>query len=190
MTPGVLDYLRTKGLQLVQACLEALVGRAHSYVTNEPQYRQAAIRPGWEALPLAVRAAIGRQYKRWDDLFLRLRDEVFDLSGDTVALRPDTPARVADLVAHFFAPGPVAPPVTAAASIRNGSVHAFSSTSSPRGWQRKAMAASSLNAPPGPRSARPVAASSAAVPVIASSRLQRTSPRSFPGTASTRLRGG
>ncbi len=72
---GVFEYLQTKGLRVVEASLRAVVGKGPCFVTDEAHYRQYVIRPGWEALPRAVRMAIGRRYPLWDQMYLRLREE-------------------------------------------------------------------------------------------------------------------
>jgi molecular chaperone DnaK len=113
MANALQDYLLEKSPQVVAASLQGVVGKPASYVTNEAHYRQHVIRKGWEALPVAVRMLFGKQYQRWDILYLALRPQVFDLGGGTIALRPEAPARVAAALRNFFGaanPSPAGPP--------------------------------------------------------------------------------
>ncbi len=109
MSNALQDYLLNQAPQVVEASLKGVVGKAASYVTNEAQYRQGVIRKGWEALPVAIRMLFGKQYARWDTLYLALRNQVFDLGRGTVALRPDASARVAAAVKSFFGAPAFAP---------------------------------------------------------------------------------
>jgi molecular chaperone DnaK len=106
----------------VETTLNRVVGKASPYVTDEAQYRQAIIRPGWEALPVAIRMAMRRQYQRWDDFCLAVRDQAFDLVNSKVSLQPDLHARLVRLVNQFFgaAEAPTEKAAEPAAVERNG----------------------------------------------------------------------
>jgi molecular chaperone DnaK len=88
------DYFARQGHKVVTSALERVAGKAPSFVTAEAIYRQAVMQPAWEALPLPIRMLLKREHDRWENLLLALRDEVYDLSDDTIALRPDAAQRV------------------------------------------------------------------------------------------------
>lgn len=96
------DYFQKQGLRVVETALRAVDARPSSYVRDEHHYRMQVIQPAWRALPLGVRMLLKRDVERWDELLLSLRDEVFDLSGQSVAMRPNAmPRTAALLMAHF-----------------------------------------------------------------------------------------
>lgn len=101
----LLEYFQKHGLKLVEASLQHVVGKATSYVTVDAQYRQTVIQPAWERVPLPIRAMMGRDYSRWDELFLRLREEVYDLGSDTVSLRPNATVRLLALLRQVYGSG-------------------------------------------------------------------------------------
>src|SRR6266481_2317151 len=83
------DYFQKQGLRVVEAALRAVDGKPSSYVRDEHHYRMQVIQPTWRALPLGVRMLLKREVERFDELLLSLRDEVFDLSGQSVEMRPN-----------------------------------------------------------------------------------------------------
>src|SRR5258708_16237354 len=96
------DYFQKQGLRVIETALKAVDAKPSSYLRDEHHYRMQVIQPAWRALPLGVRMLLKREVERWDQLLLSLRDEVFDLSGSSVELRPNGMARTAALLkAHF-----------------------------------------------------------------------------------------
>jgi molecular chaperone DnaK len=97
----LLDYLQTRGLNLLELSLRRVVGRGTSVVTQDAQYRQTVIQPAWDVMPLPIRALI-KPFTRWEEFFFGLRDAVFDLGGALVSLRPEASAvTLAHLKRHF-----------------------------------------------------------------------------------------
>jgi len=118
----LLDYLRNQGLRLIEAALQRVVGKDESYVTVEAQYQQTVIQRAWEQVPLPIRAMMGRDYARWSDLFLRLRDEYYDLGSGTVALRPNATGRLLVLLRQWYGSGAKAEPAHAPAAAPGSAV--------------------------------------------------------------------
>lgn len=81
------DYFRKQGLRVIESALRAVDGKPASYLRDDDHYRIHVIQPAWNALPVGVRMLMKRQTDRWDTLLFGLRDDVFDLSGNTVAIR-------------------------------------------------------------------------------------------------------
>ena len=52
----------------MEATLQRVVGKGTSFVTEDAQYRQLVVQPGWETLPLPIRAMMGEVYA-WEELF-------------------------------------------------------------------------------------------------------------------------
>jgi molecular chaperone DnaK len=102
----LLDYFQKHGLQLVESSLERVVGKAPSFVTEESHFRQLVIQPAWGMLPLPIRAMMGRNYGRWEELYQILRAGVYDLGGPTVQIQPNVTPRVAALLRRFYGPDP------------------------------------------------------------------------------------
>ncbi len=99
--PTLLGYFQKLGQKAVETSLRRVAGRPLATVTQDVPYWQEVIQPAWLQLSLPIRM-LGRQKLRWDQFFLALRDEVYDLSGESVILRPDMPARVAALAQRFY----------------------------------------------------------------------------------------
>jgi molecular chaperone DnaK len=95
-------------------------GKPVALVNRDTSYWQEVIQPAWLGLMLPIRM-LGRQKLRWDEFLMKLRNEVYDLSGENVVVRPDMSTRVAEFAARFYAEGPpTAPakgPVTSPAAI-------------------------------------------------------------------------
>jgi molecular chaperone DnaK len=102
----LLDFFQKQGLRLVEASLQRVVGKGSPFVTEVAQFRQLVVQPTWAMLPLPIRAMMGRNYARWEELYQRLRDEIYDLSNGTVQIRPDATPRVAALLWRFYGPDP------------------------------------------------------------------------------------
>ena len=94
---SLVDYFQKQGLKVVEAALQNAVGKAVSSVTVEAHYQQYVVQRAWEHLPLPIRVLMKKDFARWAELFLQLRDQVYDLSGDTVSLRPNAPVRITAL---------------------------------------------------------------------------------------------
>jgi molecular chaperone DnaK len=92
----------------METTLKRVVGKALVHVTDEAHYRQSVIRPGWEGLPTAIRMAMRREYQRWDEFCLAVRDQAFDSANGSVMLQADVYARLVRLVNQFFGAGDVA----------------------------------------------------------------------------------
>lgn len=58
----LLDFFQKQGQRLVEATLQRVVGKGTSFVTEDAQYRQLVVQPGWETLPLPIRAMMGELY--------------------------------------------------------------------------------------------------------------------------------
>jgi molecular chaperone DnaK len=99
--PTLLDYFQKLGQKAVEASLRRVTGKPVATVTHDVSYWQEVIQPAWFGLALPIRM-IGRQKLGWDQLFRALRDEVYDLSGDSVLVRPDLPAKVAAMAQRFY----------------------------------------------------------------------------------------
>ncbi len=111
------DYFQNHGQRLVAAALHRAVGKAAVYVLQEDHFRQTCVQPGWESLPTAVRLLLRKRALAWEQMFLDLREELFDLAGGSVRLRPEAAARLPALLRRHF-PGagvPTAAPVAAPA---------------------------------------------------------------------------
>ncbi len=102
----LLDFFQKQGQRLVEATLQRVVGKGTSFVTEDAQYRQLVVQPGWETLPLPIRAMMGRNFTRWEELFRLLRDEIYDLSNGTVQLRSNSAVRLAALLRRFYGANP------------------------------------------------------------------------------------
>ena len=84
--------------------LQKLTGKPKSVAVDEKAYRQAAIEPIWNGVPLPVRL-VGRSKFRFDDVMLAARTEVFLVSADAkLSLRADAPDRLWALVTRMLPP--------------------------------------------------------------------------------------
>ena len=110
MTPTALQTLQDQGAALIEKALGSALGRAAGSLRDDALYRQWVIDPAWEMMPLPVRM-LGRKRLRWDEMFLALRDEAFDTSGDAVALRADSRAAILRVLRRFLGPGDSGPGV-------------------------------------------------------------------------------
>jgi molecular chaperone DnaK len=100
------DYFQKQGLRVIQAALKAVDAKPTSYLRDDDHYRMHVIQPAWNALPVGVRLLMKRQVERWDALMFGLRDEVFDLTGKSAAIRPQGMERAAALVRRAFTDAP------------------------------------------------------------------------------------
>ena len=118
--PPVLSYFQKLGQKPVESSLRRMSGKPVALVNRDTSYWQEVIQPAWLGLMLPIRM-LGRQKLRWDEFLMKLRNEVYDLSGENVVVRPDMSTRVAEFAARFYAEGPpTAPakgPVTSPAAI-------------------------------------------------------------------------
>ena len=104
--------------------LGKLAGTPKDTAVDEKAFRQVAVDPIWNSLPVPVRM-IGRKKLRWDSFLLEARGLVFSVNADMkLALRPDATTRLAALArrlpaesADASAPPPSAPPPPLAAPI-------------------------------------------------------------------------
>jgi molecular chaperone DnaK len=103
------DYFQKQGLRVIEAALRAVDGKPVSYLRDDDHYRMHVIQPAWNALPVSVRMLMKRQVAQWDQLLFGVREEVFDLSGKSVAIRPDGMKRLPVHVRDIFGKG-AAPP--------------------------------------------------------------------------------
>jgi molecular chaperone DnaK len=78
-----------------------MAGKPTAFVTQDSSYWQEVIQPSWFGLSLPIRM-IGRRKLRWDQFLMDLRSQVFDLTGETVVLRPDLEGRVANVARRFY----------------------------------------------------------------------------------------
>jgi molecular chaperone DnaK len=99
--PTLLGYFQKLGQKVVESSLRRVAGKPVSTVTHDVSYWQEVIQPAWFGLALPIRM-IGRQKLCWDQLFRALRDEVYDVSGESVVLRPDLTAKVAAMAERFY----------------------------------------------------------------------------------------
>jgi molecular chaperone DnaK len=97
----LLDFFQKQGLKLLESSLRGAEGQPCSLVREDRSYRLNVIQRGWFGLPLPLRM-LGRLDLRWDDFYLELRDKVYDLSGETVALQPDLPAKILEQVQRYY----------------------------------------------------------------------------------------
>jgi molecular chaperone DnaK len=109
------DYFQKQGLRVIEAALKAVDGKPASYLRDDDHYRMYVVQPAWNALPVSIRLLMKRQVACWEELLFGLRDEVFDLDGKSVAIRPNGFKRVASQVRRAFgdaqATTPLAEPV-------------------------------------------------------------------------------
>src|SRR5205823_3771298 len=74
--------------------LGQLAGTPKDTATDEKAYRQVAIDPIWNNLPLPLRT-IGRSKLRWDSFLMEARGMVFSLSPEgRLTMRPDAASRL------------------------------------------------------------------------------------------------
>jgi molecular chaperone DnaK len=99
------DYFQKQGQRLVASALHRAVGKPAVYVRQEDHYRQTVVQPGWESLPAPVRLLLRRRHDEWNQLFLELRDQVYDLGDGSVKLRDDANPKVAALLRRYYAAG-------------------------------------------------------------------------------------
>lgn len=78
---------------LIEKVLRSIVGQAAGLLLDDDRYRACVIDPAWEMMPSPVRL-IGRNRLRWDEMFLAIRDEVFEVDGATVVLKADAAPRL------------------------------------------------------------------------------------------------
>jgi molecular chaperone DnaK len=110
------EYFEKQGYRIVLNSLWKVVGKAVSFVAEDDHYWQYVVQPAWEAVPLPVRALMGRRFDRWKDLYRAFRTEVFDLTKRTVDLRPRAEARIPELLKRFCTAVESAPASTNGAS--------------------------------------------------------------------------
>jgi molecular chaperone DnaK len=107
------DYFHNLGLKVVETSLRHVVGKPVSYLKDEANYRMHLIQPGWQALPVTIRFLMKNQFALWEQLYLALWTEAFDLGGDTIELQPNVSQRVRyaiDTILLGAAPPPPEPP--------------------------------------------------------------------------------
>src|SRR5436305_3402294 len=97
------DYFQKHGQRLVAAALHRAVGKPTVYVLQEDHYRQTVVQPGWESLPAPIRLMLRRRHDEWNQLFLELRDLVYDLDDGSVKLHHDAPARMSRALHRYYA---------------------------------------------------------------------------------------
>ena len=110
------EYFQKQGLRVIETALKAVDGKPTSYVRDDDHYRMHVIQPAWNALPVGVRMLMKRQSERWDALLFAVRDEAFDRTGKSIAMRPQGLQRLSWHVRQAFAdakPPPRAEPVAA-----------------------------------------------------------------------------
>jgi molecular chaperone DnaK len=107
--PPVLSYFQKLGQKPVESSLRRMSGKPVALVNRDTSYWQEVIQPAWLGLMLPIRM-LGRQKLRWDEFLMKLRNEVYDLSGENVVVRPDMSTRVAEFAARFYAEGPPTAP--------------------------------------------------------------------------------
>jgi len=97
------DYFQKQGLRIVLGSLRNIQGKAASFAANDDHYWQTVVQPAWEAVPLPVRALLGRRFDCWKDLYRTIRRDVFDFKGGVVSLPADAETRLAALLRRFVA---------------------------------------------------------------------------------------
>ncbi len=130
------DYFQKQGLRVIESALRAVDGKPASYLRDGDHYRMYVVQPAWNALPVGVRMLLKRQTARWEEMLFGLRDEVFDLAGPTVTLRPDGLTRAAVHVRRAFDAADVAArsPDRAPAADRTSPHPPQKETSGPLEW--------------------------------------------------------
>jgi molecular chaperone DnaK len=93
MAANLWDHFQQSANPIIVSALQHLQGRPPSILLDEPGYRKQVIDAAWNEVPLPLRM-IGRKRLHWDELFLELRKEVFDIGSGTLRLVPDAPARI------------------------------------------------------------------------------------------------
>jgi molecular chaperone DnaK len=126
MADLLVEYLHKQGVKVVEAALRRVVGKAPSFLTDDVSFRQYVIQAAWQSLAPPIRGMMSRKFSLWEEVFLSLRHDVFDIRDGTIALRADAPARIGAFLQRAFraecpraaaatSPLPVAAPVKAAA---------------------------------------------------------------------------
>lgn len=140
----LLNYLQKQGLKVVEESLQEAVGKPAHLVTDDRSYRVQVIQRGWNRLPLPIRM-LG--HRDWEDFYLALREEVFDLEDGKVRLRPDLCARVMGLAKRMYGPeaDAVSTRAARASEAASGSAGSLPSESPPAAIP---VAGSSFGEPP------------------------------------------
>lgn len=102
MASSPYEILQNQGVGLIEKILRGIVGQAAGLLLDDDRYRACVIDPAWEAMPAPVRL-IGRNRLRWDEMFLAIRDEVFEVNGETVVLRHDATPRLISITRRVLA---------------------------------------------------------------------------------------
>jgi molecular chaperone DnaK len=93
--------LQQYGTKVVLSSLEKAQGQSAAVLSDEATYRRLVVDPAWELMPAPLRL-IGRERLRWDEMFLALRQEVYDTRSGQVGLRSDASLRLMALISKLF----------------------------------------------------------------------------------------
>ena len=89
MTTSPLEALQHQCLALIESSLKTASGVTGKVLRDDESYRRLVIDPAWELVPLPVKI-LGRKRLCWDAIFLALREEAFQVKGESVSLlEPD-----------------------------------------------------------------------------------------------------
>ena len=92
------DYLSRHAPRLIEVSLRRVEGKPASFVTQDDQYRQLVMQPGWESLPQPIRVLLKRQHTGWEEMYFALRERVYDLTKGVVDVRPGVQLSVSTLL--------------------------------------------------------------------------------------------
>jgi hypothetical protein len=103
MTSTPADALLEQCVRLIEKSVHAMAGHAAHTLSDDDLYRRTVIDPAWHMMPLPIRL-LGRERLGWDELFFRLRSEVFEVRGSELHLRTDARAKLLPILGKMLAP--------------------------------------------------------------------------------------
>ena len=97
MATSPLEAFQQQCLGLIEASLRTVSGLTATVLHNDDSFRRLVIDPTWDLVPLPIKM-LGRKRLCWDAIFFALRDETFQIDGDSISLRPNARQVVASVV--------------------------------------------------------------------------------------------
>src|SRR5687768_5009521 len=73
MATALNDYLFRHAPRMIELSLRRVEGKPVSFVSQEDQYRQMVMLPGWGSLPQPIRILLKRQHAAWEEMYFALR---------------------------------------------------------------------------------------------------------------------
>jgi molecular chaperone DnaK len=104
MAGNLWELYQQHGLQVISAALKQVEGKSPGVLIDADEYRRQVVEPAWAALPAPLRM-VGRERLRWEEVFLNLRTEVFEIGDGKIRLRPDSAALILGRMKKSFQAG-------------------------------------------------------------------------------------